>query len=197
LDNQWNLSTSLPNATLDDALNSSDALYLDFVLGAEPGYGVQVSRVDVDFYREGAESPTTYHLFSDKDGFTAGAVLDQETFASTAPRTFSQGRVWVGLDAARAFRLYMSGNQAATGNTHFTGVSVYGVVTDLPPSAPQALTAESLEPGEVELAWQAVEDADLAAYNLYRLLEGEADYQLIGSNLVNPAYSDTGLPVQC
>jgi PKD repeat protein len=64
-----------------------------------------------------------------------------------------------------------------------------------PPAAPAGLSAKALGAGKVQLNWQAVAEADVVGYNIYRAVQG-AQFAKVAGPLAAAAYVDQGLSAQ-
>lgn len=105
--NEWNLTTTIDNATLNQVLNSTNKLYQDFALGTKVGHSVRITRVRFDFFRNGTQSPTNYYLFVDEAGYATNTAIGALQVTGTAQTAFSVSNLWLSLDQLTEFRLYM------------------------------------------------------------------------------------------
>ncbi|MFT5373622.1 MAG: PKD repeat protein [Candidatus Latescibacterota bacterium] len=69
------------------------------------------------------------------------------------------------------------------------------VADKTPPAAPTGLSAKALGAGKVQLNWQAVAEADVVGYNIYRAVQG-GQFAKVAGPLAAVAYVDQGLSAQ-
>ena len=192
-DDEWNLTTTLTDPTLDDVIAADDDLFLDFSIAPNAGKTVIVTELRYSFLREGADSPTDYHLFSSSNGFEATDAISSVSVSNTETTVFTADNLWIKIGTPEEFRLILSGNGPADASTHITGVSVHGFLTDIPPGPPTGLNTTIPSRGIIELNWSPPTDSDLATapYTIYRSENSGSGFSMIATDVAGTSYVDS------
>lgn len=116
-------------------------------------------------------------VFISADGETWDLVAEYNGASSGWQEVRIDLTPYTGGTAYVAFNLYTDASVVRPG-WYLDDVRLNGP-DDVPPAAPGGLTATPLTYGEVELAWTAPADTDLAGYRVYRSLTSGGPYEMV------------------